>query len=97
MKTITDHELFHVKKAFHHHSNVHFFRNEDGSVTIMSLIGETKDGTSSHGWRVYEIGFEHTMGADSWASIVSSVSKKGGSAESYDQAKKLHNDETPNQ
>jgi hypothetical protein len=88
--TITEYELFHVKKAFHHHSNVHFFRNEDGSVTIMSLLGETTDGTSSNGFRIFEIGFEHTIGPDSWASIVCAVSKEGATSKRFKIIETFH-------
>lgn len=89
-QTITHHQLYNVYKAFHHYSDVHFFRKEDGSVTIMKLIGETKDGTSSHGWPVYEIEWEHTVDPDSWASIICSVSGKGETSENYQTIKKFH-------
>lgn len=60
--------------AFHACDGWYFKRGEDGSVTIWAADGDA----------------EVTLDADSWASVVASVSASGESYVTFEIAKRLH-------
>lgn len=63
---------------FHANDNIFFTRHDRGEVEIMT---KEIDGRTNH-W---------TIEADTWASVVASVSVSGETKQTWDEARALHN------
>jgi hypothetical protein len=69
--------------AFHSQDGLYFTRMEDGSVKVTV---KERD----------EVKFETALPASIWGSVVSSVSLKGETYETWQQAQAFHNDSSVN-
>ena len=69
--------------GFHYKDGWYFKRLEDGSVQVTKTAA---------GPQTENIVTQAVIDVDSWASIVASVSVKGDNAESFEAARKFHNE-----
>jgi hypothetical protein len=71
---------------FHSKNGLFFDRNQDGSVKIVVTKGKFPLDAPD------EILYQQSLDADTWASVVSTVSKEGETSETFQQAREFHGD-----